>query len=73
MNMTHIGAYRILRLLGEGGMASVYEVEHEALGGRRALKVFCANEGRDAENLRRRFLAEGRLLARFDHPGLVKA
>ena len=54
-------------------MASVYEVEHEALGVRRALKVFCANEGRDAENLRRRFLAEGRLLARFDHPGLVKA
>lgn len=73
MDMTHIGAYRILRLLGEGGMASVYEVEHEALGVRRALKVFCANEGRDAENLRRRFLAEGRLLARFDHPGLVKA
>ena len=73
MNATVIGPYRILRELGCGGMATVYEAEHTVLGVRRALKVFSVDEGRDAGNLRRRFLAEGRLLARFNHPRLVKA
>jgi serine/threonine protein kinase len=35
-----IGAYRIIRLLGKGGMGAVYEVEHEQLGVRYALKTF---------------------------------
>ena len=52
-------------------MAEVYEVEHERLGVRRAMKVF-VNEGERAESLRARFIAEGRLLARLDHPRLVK-
>ena len=52
-------------------MAEVYEVEHERLGVRRAMKVF-VKEGERAETLRARFIAEGRLLARLDHPGLVK-
>ena len=46
---------------------------HEALapnGERFALKLF-ANVGDNAEFLRKRFLAEGRMLARFDHPRLV--
>ena len=60
-----------MRLLGKGGMAEVYEVEHPALGVRRAMKVFNA-EGERAEFLRSRFFAEGRLLARLDHPRLVK-
>jgi serine/threonine protein kinase len=29
-----IGKYKILRLIGEGGMASVYEAEHEVLATR---------------------------------------
>ncbi len=66
-----MGVHRVVRLLGKGGMAEVYEVEHVQLGLRRAMKVFTA-EGERAEFLKSRFLAEGRLLARLDHPRIVK-
>ena len=64
-----IDGYHVVRLLGRGGMAEVYEVER--FGVRRAMKVFTA-DGERAELLKSRFLAEGRLLARLDHPRLVK-
>ena len=64
-----LGPYRVIRLLGRGGMGAVYEAEHVQLGVRRALKVLVRSGG---EDLRRRFLAEGRLLARLDHPRLVR-
>ena len=66
-----IGGYRIVRPLGKGGMAEVFEVEHERLGVRCALKLFMA-EGARADFLRTRFIAEGKLLERLDHPRLVK-
>ena len=52
-------------------MAEVFEVEHERLGVCRALKLFTA-EGTRADFLRTRFIAEGKLLERLDHPRLVK-
>ena len=66
-----IGAYRLVRSIGKGGMATVYEVAEEATGARRALKLFTA-EGTRADFLRARFIAEGKLLERLDHPRLVK-
>jgi len=64
------GRYRIVRALGKGGMGEVYAVE-TAEGRVTALKVF-SNEGRHAAFLKKRFWVEGRLLARLDHPRLVK-
>ena len=66
-----IGAYRIIRQLGAGGMGEVYEAEHVALGVRRALKVF-STESEHVEFLRKRFIDEGRILAAFQHPRIVR-
>lgn len=66
-----IGNYRVGRLLGQGGMGAVYSAEHAVLRLPCALKVFTA-DGAKKDFLRKRFLAEGRLLARLDHPRLVK-
>ena len=66
-----VGNYRVVRPLGSGGMGSVYEVEHVRLGVRYAMKVFAA-EGKDADFLRKRFLAEGKILARLNHPRIVR-
>ena len=48
------GSYRIIRSLGEGGMAAVYEVEHVKLGVHYALKTFTLQEGH-VELFRKRF------------------
>ena len=40
-----IGTYRIIRLLGQGGMGAVYEVEHTQLGVHYALKAFTLESG----------------------------
>ncbi len=66
-----VGSYRVVRALGTGGMGAVYEVEHVTLGVRYALKTFTLEKGH-AELFRKRFLAEGRLLARLRHPNLVR-
>ena len=66
-----IGPYRVVRLLGKGGMAEVYEVENERLGARFALKAFTLDHG-EVEFLRKRFHVEGRLLARLSHPRIVR-
>ena len=66
-----VGGYRVLRLVGRGGMGAVYEVEHVALGVHYALKTFAVERG-EREFLRARFVAEGRALARIEHPGIVR-
>ena len=66
-----LGSYRIIRLLGEGGMGCVYEAEHVGLKVRRALKVF-STESEHGDFLRKRFVAEGRILADLQHPRIVR-
>ena len=66
-----IGPYKVVRELGRGGIGVVYEVEHVRLGVRYALKAFML-EGKNADFLKKRFLAEGRILARLSHPRIVR-
>ena len=66
-----IGPYRIVRELGQGGMGAVYEVEHVKLGVHYALKTFTLDHGH-VELFRKRFLAEGKALARLSHPNIAR-
>lgn len=65
-----IGPYELVRLLGRGGMSEVYEAENPRLGTRHAIKLYAYEK--DDPEVRERFLVEGRLLARLNHPRIVK-
>jgi serine/threonine protein kinase len=68
---TVLGKYRIVRLIGAGGMGAVYEAAHVDLGKAVALKTLLAalETNREAQA---RFLTEGRASARIDHPHVVR-
>ncbi|AKJ05897.1 serine/threonine protein kinase [Archangium gephyra] len=65
------GRYEVVRLLGQGGMATVYEVRHLGLHSTHALKVLNEDLARN-DDIRARFLAEGRIQARLRHPHIVQ-
>jgi serine/threonine protein kinase/tetratricopeptide (TPR) repeat protein len=68
---TRIGPYKLLQLLGEGGMGAVYMAEQEEPVKRRvALKIIKA--GMDSERVIARFEAERQALAMMDHPHIAK-
>jgi predicted unusual protein kinase regulating ubiquinone biosynthesis (AarF/ABC1/UbiB family) len=65
-----IGRYRVLRLLGEGGMGIVYEAQQEQPRRTVALKVI--KPGLASPELFRRFEHESQALARLQHPGIAQ-
>ncbi|MCO5170821.1 MAG: serine/threonine protein kinase [Planctomycetes bacterium] len=64
-----LGPFRVVRHLGRGGMGSVYEVVDPQLGRRVALKLI---EGRADPTALERFRREAHVLARLQHPGVVR-
>lgn len=65
-----LAGYRIVKVIGIGGMAIVYEAEHIALGRSVALKVLSPRLSHD-EAFRERFRGEGRHVAALEHPNIV--
>src|SRR5262245_10953564 len=65
-----MGPYRILRVLGAGGMGVVYEAEEPALERRVALKVLLPALAASA-SARQRFLREARAAAKVEHERIV--
>jgi len=65
------GDYIIHRVIGEGGMARVYEGE-EVLSHRRVAVKVLRTEFAHSEDVRRRFLQEMAILAHLDHPNIVR-
>ncbi len=66
-----IAGFRIVGTLGAGGMGVVYDAVQPGLGRRVALKVLRSDLGGSPE-ARARFAREAELLARLDHPGIVR-
>jgi tetratricopeptide (TPR) repeat protein len=65
-----IGRYRIVRLLGEGGMGTVYEAEQEQPRRFVALKVI--RPGLATPERLWRFTHEAQALGRLQHPGIAQ-
>jgi serine/threonine protein kinase len=69
--MGRLGNYRVIRLLGSGGMGKVFLAEDLTLHRPVALKVMCLPEGDDLQSGWERFLREARALAAINHQNLV--
>ncbi len=67
----HLGEFRLVRRLGDGGMGVVYLAEQPSVGRRVALKLI-RGEHLFAQKARARFLREARAIARLDHPSIVR-
>ncbi|HUS32532.1 MAG TPA: serine/threonine-protein kinase [Kofleriaceae bacterium] len=65
---TEVGSYRLIRVLGEGGMGRVYIGEQAEIAARVAIKVLTTKD----PDLVARFFAEARAVNVIKHPGLVK-
>ena len=71
--MKGFGPYRVVGVLGRGGMGAVFEVEHRELGVRHALKTILASSSSPGfEAQLKRFKLEAELNARLDHPGIQR-
>jgi serine/threonine protein kinase/tetratricopeptide (TPR) repeat protein len=67
----HVGPYKLLQQIGEGGMGTVYMAEQtEPVKRRVALKVI--KLGMDSRQIIARFEAERQALALMDHPNIAK-
>jgi non-specific serine/threonine protein kinase/serine/threonine-protein kinase len=66
-----IGPYRLVRILGEGGMGSVFLAEQESPI-RRTVALKIIKPGMDSREVVARFEAERQALALMDHPGIAR-
>lgn len=62
--------FRIIRLIGRGGMSEVYLARDTQLGRKVALKIISILELGSQEEIDR-FMAEAQITARFNHPHIV--
>lgn len=67
---TTVGQYRLLRRVGAGGMAEVYEATHAGLNKRVAIKTLRRLYAQN-ETIVARFLREGQVASRIRHPNIV--
>jgi serine/threonine protein kinase/tetratricopeptide (TPR) repeat protein len=67
-----LGAYRIVRELGRGGMGAVYLAERADSVFRRSVAIKLIKRGMDTDFILRRFRNERQILATLDHPHIAK-
>ncbi|MFT5582619.1 MAG: serine/threonine protein kinase/cytoskeletal protein RodZ [Cognaticolwellia sp.] len=65
------GRFELVRELGVGGTASVWEAQDTELDVRRAVKILIAGRPQRRDTLRKRLRAEARAMARLAHPNVL--
>ncbi|MFL6210167.1 MAG: protein kinase domain-containing protein [Pyrinomonadaceae bacterium] len=68
----HVGAYRIERELGRGGMGAVYLAARADNAFQRRVAVKVIKRGMDTDDILRRFRHERQILAALDHPNIAR-
>src|SRR5271167_2957727 len=66
------GRYRIIKVLGEGGMGTVFLAEHTLIKRRVAIKILHPQFASDA-NVVERFMNEARAAGTLGHPNIVES
>jgi len=66
-----LGVYRILDVLGQGGMSVVYKAQHRMTGQTVALKIL-PEEIAVHDDIKHRFIEEAKALAQLEHGGIVR-
>ena len=67
-----VGAYRIIREIGRGGMGSVYLAEREDGQFRQQVALKIINPGMDSREVLKRFQIERQINARLQHPNIAR-
>ncbi|MEE4175783.1 MAG: serine/threonine-protein kinase [Xanthomonadales bacterium] len=68
---TELGAYRLLKRIGAGGMGTVFLAERADGAFERRVAVKVVRRGMDTEQVLQRFQAEREILSRLDHPNIA--
>ncbi|PYK76407.1 MAG: hypothetical protein DME42_00180, partial [Verrucomicrobia bacterium] len=67
-----IGAYRIVREIGRGGMGAVYLAERADEQYQKQVAIKLIKRGMDTDSVLRHFRNERQILASFDHPNIAR-
>ncbi len=65
-----IGSYKLLEIIGTGGMGTVFRAEKEGFGKNFAVKLI--KRGMDTDAILRRFQLERQILSRLEHPNITR-
>lgn len=72
LDAERIGPYRLLKVLGRGGMGVVYLADRRDQLFERQVAVKIIGAGQETPIVHQRFLSERQILARFDHPNIAR-
>ena len=67
-----VGPYRLTRLIGRGGMGTVYEAVRDDDEFQQQVAIKLIKHGMDSAFVRERFLRERQILASLDHPHIAR-
>jgi tetratricopeptide (TPR) repeat protein/predicted Ser/Thr protein kinase len=67
-----VGAFRVLKELGRGGMGVVYLAERADHSFEQRVAIKVIKRGLDTDEVLARFVQERRILARLDHPNIAR-